>query len=344
MLIIVTTGPKSNRKSEIRKLINTGADIIRLNSFHIPDYDFERIIKDVRLINQDTQIMQDLSGQKIRVSSKLNFTMKLYIGEEVTFCTEDSYDKDIKNLQYGGKKIIPLNITKTFNINNPKTITIKDNTMLFDIISFEENKIITKSKTGGIIRAGKGCNIKGLKRKNEMTETDKKEIELGIKNKVDIISQSYVESMDDIEKVKKYIKDTLKSEYIPSIWAKIESKRGIDNCLDIIKSCDGILIGRGDMIAETSILKVPFYQNYIISMAKKYNKKIIVGTNVLNSMKSNMVPTLPEIEAIYNSINKGIDGFMLAGETSVSVNPSNTVKYLNKIINTYNNQKKVGVK
>ena len=47
----------------------------------------------------------------------------------------------------------------------------------------------------------------------------------------------------------------------------------------------------------------------------------------------------PVLESIYNHINKGVDGFLLASETSIGKLPHRTVKLLNSIINMYKKNK-----
>ena len=104
---------------------------------------------------------------------------------------------------------------------------------------------------------------------------------------------------------------------------------------EIIKVSDGIILGRGDLIPETSISEVPLYQKRVIECAVKNNKNIIIGTHVLDNMKLNINPTLPEVESIFNHINSGVSGFLLSSETSIGLSPIRVTRFLNKIINQY---------
>lgn len=63
-------------------------------------------------------------------------------------------------------KIIPLNIeNKILNEKDYKQIGIKDNTMIFNVVDKKDGLIKVITVKGGIIRKGKGCNIKNLERK-----------------------------------------------------------------------------------------------------------------------------------------------------------------------------------
>lgn len=333
MYIIGTVGPKVKEKKVLKGIINEGVSILRLNFAHGSKYEFEQFIKMAKDIDSNIQIMIDLCGAKIRVSNCLRSIYKVYDEEEVYFCGEDEYtsiNKDAYSL-----KVIPLNIKHKILIEKKyQCITLKDNTMIFEVMGFENNLVKACASRGGIIRAGKGCNIKEIRRKNEvLSENDKKSVIWGINNKVDIISQSFVESENDINIIKELINN--KSKKNISVWGKIETLEGVKNCSNIAEVSDAIIIGRGDLIPETSLEEAPIYEDNMIDIIKAKNKQVIVATHVLNSMQRGIKPSICEVESIYNFIKKGVSGFLLAGETSVGKTPIKTVEFLNNLINRY---------
>ncbi|MDD5793817.1 pyruvate kinase [Clostridium sp. HCP1S3_B4] len=332
MLIIASIGPASISKNILRDIINSGADILRLNFSHNRNEDFRFVVSAARSINKNIHIMQDLCGSKIRVSKKLSKTFKVFKGQKVVFCSEEAYSNEFGNNK---DALVPITIKEKLIAEiESKFITMKDNTMVFAVKKIEKNKVFCITKKGGIIRADKGCNIKNINRDDVLlSEKDKKDILWGYENKVDIISQSFVESPIDIKNLKEYIKDF--KDFNPKIYAKIESKKGIKNIREIASICDGIIIGRGDLLPETSMYEVPFYEEYILKKLKNYNTKIIFATHLLDSIIRDSSPKLPEIEAIYNIIKTRADGFLLAGETSVGKYPVRAVKILKSLIDKY---------
>ena len=70
-------------------------------------------------------------------------------------------------------------------------------------------------------------------------------------------------------------------------------------------------------------------------MTKSGKKDIIVATHLFNSMKLGKVPSVCEVESIYNFIKEGVTGFLLAGETSVGKAPIKTVKFLRELVLKY---------
>ncbi|MBE6071096.1 MAG: pyruvate kinase [Clostridium butyricum] len=339
MYIIGTAGPNIKEKSLIKGIIDNGVNILRFNFAHGSEDEFLEFLKATRDIDQNVKIILDLSGTKIRISNKFEYIYKVYDGEEVYFCGEDKYNITKNNLK--NKKLIPLNIdNKLLNKKKYKEIAIKDNTMQFKIIGRSDKFIRAITIKGGIIRKGKGCNIKELDRSNlELSENDKKAILWGIENKVDIICQSFVEDKQDIEEVRSFLSENAIEKYKPIIWGKIETLKGVNNIKSIVKEVDGIIIGRGDLIPETSIEDTPIYEQMVIDEVLKEGKKdIIIATHIFNSMKNGRRPSISEVESVYNFIKLGVTGFLLAGETSVGKTPLKTVKFLKSLIDKYINK------
>lgn len=334
MNIIATIGPKTIDKWILKELIEGGVDIIRLNCSHFNKDEFEKVIGNSRDLKRNLHILIDLSGKKIRVSKSLKYIYKVYNNQEIYFCGEDFYSsisfRDMKERRY-----VPLNIEKKLiERSDIKTISMKDNTMNFEVISVNDGVIKARVIKGGIIREGKGCNIPGLiEEKNYIRKNDVENINFALQNDTDIICQSFVESSDDIKLIKDIIKDK-KNKF--KIWAKVETVKGIENINEILNEVDTVIIGRGDLVPEAGILEAVRLQDKAIKIIKENNKRVIIATHLLNSMKNGHLATLPEIESIYNFINLGVDGFLLAGETSIGKVPIRTVKFLKSAIEYYN--------
>ncbi len=338
MYIIGTVGPNVKDRAILKGIIESGVNALRFNFIHGSAEEFLEFLKMAKDIKSDIQVILDLSGTKVRVSGKFQYIFKVYNGEVIYFCGEDKYSEVVKS---GSKnKIIPLNIkNKILNEKDYKQIGIKDNTMTFDIIDKVDGLIKAITIRGGIIRKWKGCNIKNLERKDlPLNENDKDAIEWGINNKVDIICQSFVEDKRDIEDVKLFLDNSRSNQFKPRIWAKIETLNGVNNIKSILSEADGIVIGRGDLIPETSIEDTPIYEERIIKeVVKEKYKDIIIATHIFNSMKNGKMPSISEVESIYNFIKIGATGFLLAGETSIGKAPIRTVEFLNNLIMKYRN-------
>ncbi|WP_294371995.1 pyruvate kinase [uncultured Clostridium sp.] len=338
MYIIGTVGPTVKDRTALKGIVDNGVNALRFNFAHGSDNEFFGFLQMAREIKDDVNIILDISGTKIRISNKFQYIYKVYNNEEVIFCGEDQYEKiraDLKDIRI---KIFPLNIKSNILCRNDfDKISIKDNTMIFQITSKEKNLIRARAVKGGIIRKGKGCNIKDFDRSMlSISKKDRKAIIWGIKNNVDIICQSFVESREDVMAIKQFISAHKNENTHIKIWAKIETLKGVDNVDEIIDEADGVVIGRGDLIPETSIEDTPVYEERIIEKVSKIeNKDIIIATHLFNSMKLGKMPYLSEVESVYNFIRKGVTGFLLAGETSVGKAPIKTVQFLRKLVSKY---------
>lgn len=338
MHIIATIGPKSSEKWILKELIDKGVDIVRLNFSHFHEEEFISVIKEVRKINKNIKILADLSGKKLRISEKLEGIYKIYNGEEVYFCGEDVYGtlnlKEVKDM-----KIIPLNILGTLlagqKIDN---ISMKDDTMRFSVKENKNGILKARVLSGGIVRGGKGCNIPQIERVNiELSDKDKKDILWALEKEVDIICQSYVETLEDIKITKEFIKGNLK-ENMPSIWGKIETPKGINNLESFYFETDGIVIGRGDLLPESGVFNAVHFEHKALELLIKNNKKTIIATHLLSSMARGERAILPEVESIYTFIKIGVSGFMLAGETSVGKAPIKTIEFIKNAIEYFNDK------
>lgn len=339
MYIIGTVGPTLKDRTILKGVIDSGANALRFNFSHGSNSEFVEFLNTAREIKSDIIIMVDTSGTKIRISNKFQYIYKIYDGEEILFCGEDKYEI-IKTLNNRYRtKIVPLNIKNHMLYENEfNTITIKDNTMIFEVMEKNNELIKAKAIKGGIIRKGKGCNIKGFDRSMlSLSEEDKKAIIWGIENSVNIICQSFVENDKDVKELKDFIDNNESGKTNIKIWAKVETLNGVKNIKNILKEADGIVIGRGDLIPETSIEKTPIYEDRIIKkVSKNKDKDLIVATHVFNSMKLGKLPQLCEVESVYNFMKNGVTGFLLAGETSVGKAPVKTVQFLKDLECIYN--------
>ena len=82
--IVSTLGPASSSKTMLKKLIDAGVDIFRLNFSHGTHDEKRELMKKIRSVDDGTGILADIQGPKIRVGKfKDKNTYNLNIGQEV---------------------------------------------------------------------------------------------------------------------------------------------------------------------------------------------------------------------------------------------------------------------
>ena len=161
-----------------------------------------------------------------------------------------------------------------------------------------------------------------------LTEKDKKDLEFGIKNKVDFVAFSFVRRPEDVMELRNILNDK-KSK--AQIIAKIEDVEGLENIDKIIELVDGIMIGRGDFGIEIGVENMPMVQKEIIRKCNMAGKPVITATHMLESMIKSPVPTRAEVSDIANAILDGTDAIMLSEETTLGEFPIEAVKVMTKV-------------
>jgi pyruvate kinase len=148
---------------------------------------------------------------------------------------------------------------------------------------------------------------------------------------VDAISQSFVETGEDIKMVRKAAADLGHDPFIIAKLERIGARNHID---DILDASDGIMIARGDLGVEIPIEKMAVAQKLIMHRANLAGKPVITATQMLESMTHNRRPTRAEATDVANAILDGTDCVMLSGESAMGEYPVDATAMLAKIAAT----------
>ncbi|WP_238882266.1 pyruvate kinase [Clostridium sp. YIM B02551] len=333
MDIICTVAPNTLEKTTLNKLRNSGGNIIRLNFSHFSEDFFRKMVKKIREEEMDVNILGDIQGSKIRVWSEMQRPIRLLHKELIKICSYEKY-KELISLE---EKLIPLNLSiDNFKKITSREITFQDGAINLQIVNKNKEFLIGKVKRGGIVRAEKSCNIKGYIREEKSISTkDKRDIDFCIREELNIIALSYIESKEGLLNYKNYIFNKSKEmgKAFPKIYAKIETFKGVENIKSISEECDGIIIARGDLVPEVGINNIPIIQRMIFKRCK--SRELIVATHLLDSLVKGKEISPAEVDDIYWFIKNGATGFLLAKETTITEDPSKAVNIVNKLIDKY---------
>ena len=322
--IIATIGPASKNKKVLKKMIMRGVNVCRLNFSHLTHTEAKEIISTIKEINQElhvhTAILADLQGPKIRVG-KIKQPIQLKKGQEVVFSTK----KRTQNTVY----INYSNFAK--GVKKGDRILIDDGKIaLQTITSNNKDRVLLKVVFGGVLRSNKGVNLPNTKTKlSSLTTKDKRDLNFIVGEKIEWIALSFVRRAKDIEFLKKQIK---KHKSTIKVVAKIEKPEAINNIDEIIEVTDAVMVARGDLGVELPLHKVPVYQKLIVEKCIKNSKPVVIATQMLESMTTNISATRAEVNDVANSVIDGADAMMLSGETSIGKHPIRTIDTMRKII------------
>ncbi|MBN1325360.1 pyruvate kinase [Candidatus Falkowbacteria bacterium] len=338
--IVCTLGPASNSEKILSKMIKAGMNVARLNFSHGTYPEHKKIISLIRKLSkkfdQPTTILQDLQGPRIRVGNVPDKGIMLKIKQVIILTT----DPKIKIAKISKDEIkIPVTYEKLhLDVKKGEKVLIADGLFELIILQVKGREIKCIVKNGGVLTSHKGINLPETKLSiPSITEKDKKDLDFGIKNKVDMVAMSFVRTANDVLGLKKIIKK-LEIKYqgkkaLPTqVIVKIEKREAVENFNKILKFTDGVMVARGDMGIEMPISEVPLVQKKIIEKCLNESKPVIVATQMLDSMIRNPRPTRAEVSDVANAVIDHTDAVMLSGESAEGKYPVESVQVMTSII------------
>jgi pyruvate kinase len=321
--IIATIGPATASKEMLRKIIQKGVNVCRLNFSHLSHSVAKEIISNIKEINQElhvhTAILADLQGPKIRVG-ELDKPIKLIKGTEITFCTKKKKDTIYINYKDFAK-----------DIKTNDRVLLDDGKLALEVVSTnKKDTVILKVVFGGLLQSRKGVNLPNTKISLPcLTIKDKEDLAFVLSEKIEWVGLSFVRSANDVKILKKIIE---KQNLHHKVIAKIEKPEAIKDIDEIIDAADAIMVARGDLGVEVPPHKVPVYQKMIVEKCIRKARPVVIATQMLESMTDNPTATRAEVNDVANSVIDGADAVMLSGETSVGKHPIKVVDTMRKII------------
>ena len=323
--IVATIGGASMSFEKLVKLADAGLDVARLNFSHGTHDEHETTIRNIRACikktNRPIAILQDLSGPKIRTGDLTTDTVTLKKGAKLVFTT-DKIIGDEKRMSVTYK-----NLPK--DIQKGARILLNDGNQELRVDRVAGTEIHCTIIVGGTIKPRRGVNLPGTSLSlSAVTKKDLKDLELGIKRKVDFVALSFVQSAKDIKKVKKILHEK-KSKAL--VVAKIETTDAVEHIDEIIEAADAVMVARGDLAVEVGPTKVPVLQKLTILKCNQLGKPVIVATQMLESMITAPTPTRAEVSDVSNAILDGADAVMLSAETAIGKYPEEVVRMMHSI-------------
>lgn len=326
--IVATIGPASQDEETIKKLIEAGVNVARLNFSHGCHADHAAIYNRLRSVaaslGRTICILQDLQGPKIRTGKMAGGGVEIVPGQTLTLTTQ---------AVLGDSQVAPIDFPQLLESVKPGSrILLDDGNLELLVEEVHDDRVDCEVILGGILKSHKGVNLPGAKITIPgFTEKDKEDLVFGLDLGIDFIAVSFVRRAVDIETVRQAIFQQAPERYVPII-AKLERPEAIENLEEIIQVADGVMVARGDLGVEMSPEAVPIAQKKIIESANLNGKIVITATQMLDSMIYNPRPTRAEASDVANAIFDGTDAVMLSGETASGRYPVQAVQTMSSII------------
>ena len=331
--IVATLGPATSSKDVLRKMLQEGVNVFRVNFSHANYDDVRERIQMIRELNEEdgfnAAILGDLQGPKLRVGV-MKEEVVVNEGDEIVFATGKEF-KGTAERVYMNYDSFPQ------DVKAGERILLDDGKLIFEVVSTnKKNEVKTKVIQGGPLKSKKGVNLPNTNISlPALTEKDVKDAIFACEMNVDWIALSFVRHAEDLMELQNLIKEH--SQYKIPIVAKIEKPEGVENIDKIVAYCDGLMVARGDLGVEIPAQEVPLIQKKLVLTAKKARIPVIIATQMMETMITSLTPTRAEVNDVANSVMDGADAVMLSGETSVGQYPVQVIQKMSQILHSVEN-------
>jgi len=318
-------GPSTLQPAIIESLILNGMDVARFNFSHGNQASLQKHIRLVKSIaaklGVNIAIMLDTKGPEIRLSKFVTGKVMLKQGNQFTLT-----GRDID----GDETIVAINHKRLAQeVKIGDQILLSDGLVRLTVTQIKDQDIITTIENTGEMTNNKRVAVPGANLSLPfLSDKDVDDILFGLKEEIDFIAASFVQRAEDIESLKKLLKQHFAAV---QIIAKIENAEGVKNMQEILNLADGFMIARGDLGVEIPAERVPLLQKQMIKLCNQAGKPVITATQMLESMTINPRPTRAEASDVANAILDGTDAIMLSGETASGSYPIEAVQTMTAI-------------
>jgi pyruvate kinase len=325
--IVCTIGPATHSPRMIRRLIQAGMNVARLNFSHGTHAEHAETIAMLHAasaeLGKTIGILADLQGPKIRTGALAGGgTITLRGGQQFTITTAKILGDSTR-------------VSTTFRplpreVKPGDRILLSDGLIELRVERIHGQEVISRVVNGGALGEHKGINLPGVKlHVPALTEKDRKDLRFALDHGVNYIAVSFVRRPEDVLLAKSLIRRAKKDT---PVIAKLEKPEAIENLEGILRASDGVMVARGDLGVEMNPEKVPVVQKNIIARAREFRRPVITATQMLESMTQNPRPTRAEASDVANAIFDGSDAVMLSAETASGLYPIEAVSMMVRII------------
>jgi len=325
--IVATVGPASNSPETIKRLIQSGVDVFRLNFSHGTHEEHSRVLNTVRQVSrelgQPVAILQDLCGPKFRLGP---------IAGDVVDCLHGDLFSLVTSSNGENPKELTCSYTQLPNdLREGEVVLFADGTVMMEVVRTTPDRAELQVTLPGRLRSRQGINLPGsLLKVPALTDKDLADLNwtVGHGDDVQFVGLSFVRSSADVHQLRKELIDRGCSA---RIIVKIEKPQAVQDLKEIVGASDAVMVARGDLGVEMEIYRVPTIQKRVIALCNEMHRPVITATQMLNSMEQSNRPTRAEASDVFNAVVDGTDAVMLSGESAIGNYPVETVDMMRRI-------------
>jgi pyruvate kinase len=323
--IVATIGPACSSKEQLAALVTAGVDVFRLNMAHAGPEAQQAHVDTIRWLSAELDrpiaILVDLAGPKIRLGELPNDRIACDLGRVFVFVAGEEESSEER-------------LTCTYEplvdeVAVGDRVMLADGTVTMEVTRKERDCAYARVIQRGTIRSRQGINLPGVKLSAPaLSVVDYENAIWAAKAGIDFVGLSFVRAPGDVQLLKDLIRSHRSSA---QVVAKIEKREALDRLEEIITVADAVMVARGDLGVEIDVAQIAIEQKRVISMCHRFQRPVIIATQLLDSMQDSPRPTRAEATDVANAILDGADACMLSGETAVGHFPLEAVEMMSRI-------------
>jgi pyruvate kinase len=303
--ILCTLGPRSLNGETISALDAYDVDLFRINLSHTGADELEEAISLIRS-HSPTPICLDTEGPQVRCGPMAD-EIRLERGGQVVLTSEAVLGTSDRFTLRPAAAIGQLGFGSVLSIDfDGAAVTITD---------VRDGSATAEVTAGGRVKSNRAVTVRPEPGLPALSEKDLAAIAVGARTGITHYALSFAGAAADVDRLRSL------APLGAHIIAKIESRSGLRRMDEIIPASDSVLVDRGDLSRQVPIERVPYWQKAIVRRCNRWNRRVYVATNLLESMVASATPTVAEANDIANTLLDGVHGLVLAAETAVGVDP-----------------------
>ena len=314
--VIATLGPGSSEPALWEDMYAAGASAFRLNTSHLTLHQtldwLERLEKMFQASGKSVPVVLDLQGSKWRIGKMPVANMKA--GRQIELRRAASSE------QSGIFPVPHEDFFKAAAASNGE-IVLNDAKLRLKIEKISDDSITARVSQAGPIAANKGITLAASDYRRE-----------GLSQKDQFIFKQ-TRSFGFVSYAISYIKDAAEMAAYraqlgsqPYLIAKLERPEAMQEALEIATSANELWVCRGDLGAELGLKALA---ETVLDFADKLphiDVPVIMAGQVLEHMTRQPTPTRSEICYLYETLQRGYQGFVLSDEAAIGLYPLESCK------------------
>src|SRR4051812_9772007 len=258
--IVATIGPASRSPQVLRRLIEGGVNVFRLNFSHGTHEEHSAVLADIRRISREMDrhvaVLQDLCGPKMRLEPLPGDVLDCHLNDEFTLVSGSPANATELACSY---RELPN------DLSIGETVLFADGTVAMTVVDTAPNRARLRVTLPGHVRSRQGLNLPGSDLAvSSLTDKDLHDLDWTAQHAgdIDFVALSFVRSSEDVVRLRRELQSR---RCASDIVVKIEKPQAVEHLEAIVAATDAVMVARGDLGVEMDVQRVPAIQKQIIA-------------------------------------------------------------------------------